>query len=121
MISSPAAPTFGADGDDIVQDPFSVLYRRRIIDLAERYRLPAVYGGDSFVEDGGLLSYGADIPELYRGAATFVDKLLKGAKVRELPVEQPTKFALAVNLKTAKAVGVKIPRSMLLRADRVIE
>jgi putative ABC transport system substrate-binding protein len=81
-----------------------------------------VYGGDSFVEDGGLLSYGADIPELYRRAATFVDKLLKGAKGRELPVEQPTKFALAVNLKTAqKAVGVKIPRSMLLRADRVIE
>ena len=106
---------------EVVQDPFSVLHRRRIIDLAERSRLPAIYGGETFVEDGGLIAYGADIPELYRRAATFVDKLLKGAKVGDLPVEQPTKFALAVNLKTAKAVGVTIPRSMLLRADRVIE
>ena len=105
----------------MIQDPFTVLHRHRIIDLTERYRLPAIYGGDTFVEDGGLMSYGANTPELYRRAATFVDKLLKGVKVQDLPVEQPTKFALAVNLKAAKAVGVTIPRSMLLRADRVIE
>ena len=94
---------------------------RRIAELAAKARLPAIYGLRFYVEDGGLISYSADLIEIWRRAAVFVDKILKGAKPADLPVEQPTKFELVINLKTAKALGLTIPQSVLLRADQVIE
>jgi len=95
--------------------------RRRIVRLAAKYRLPAMYENQEFADAGGLLSYGPDILSLNRRTATYVDKILKGAKPAELPVEQPTKFELVINLKTAKALGLTIPPSLLGRADQVIE
>jgi putative ABC transport system substrate-binding protein len=96
-------------------------YRRRLAELAVKHRLPTVVGVREYVEAGCLASYGTDYPDLFRRAATFVDKILKGAKPADLPIEQPTKFDLAVNLKTAKALGLTIPPSLLQRADQVIE
>jgi putative ABC transport system substrate-binding protein len=95
--------------------------RRRLVDLAAKHRLPAVYPWREFVEAGGLLSYGLNVVELHRRAAVYVDRILRGAKPADLPVEQPTKFELAINLKTAKALGLTISPSVLLRADQVIE
>ena len=94
---------------------------RRITELAARSRLPAMYPGRSYVEAGGLISYSADLIEIWRRGAVFVDKILKGAKPGDLPVEQPTKFELVVNLRAAKALGLTIPPSILLRAAQVIE
>jgi putative ABC transport system substrate-binding protein len=95
--------------------------RERIVDLASRQRLPTMYNGREFVEIGGLIAYGVNLAELNRRAATYVDKILKGAKPSELPIEQPTKFELFINLKTAKALGVDVPAHFQRFADEVIE
>jgi len=95
--------------------------RRRIVDLAAKHRLPAMSNAREFVELGGLIAYGASITDLVRRSATHVDKILKGARPGDLPVEQPTKFELVINLKTAKALGLTIPQTLLLQADQVIE
>ena len=94
-------------------------YQVRILDLAVKTRMPVMYTNPEFVRGGGLMSYAAEIPELSRGTATYVDKILKGAKPADLPVQQPRKFELVINLKTAKQIGVTIPQSVLYRADRV--
>jgi putative ABC transport system substrate-binding protein len=95
--------------------------RRRIIDFAAKARLPAVYAHREFVEAGGLIAYGPNFFDLYRHAAVYVDKILKGAKPADLPVEQPTRFELVVNLKAARALGLAIPQSIFVRADQVIQ
>ncbi len=105
----------------VVADSMLIAHRKRLADLAVRSRLPAAYGDRETVEAGGLMSYGPNFADMYRRAATYVDKILKGAKPADLPVEQPTKFELVINLKTAKALGLTIPQSLLLRADEVIE
>jgi putative tryptophan/tyrosine transport system substrate-binding protein len=105
----------------ISSSPLMVAHRPRLVDLAARYRLPAMHEVNSFVEAGGLISYGATLADLWRRAAHYVDRILKGAKPADLPVEQPTKFDLVINLKTAKALGLTIPQTLLLRADQVIE
>ncbi len=96
-------------------------HRSRFLDIAAKYGLPVLYAVRVFVDAGGLMSYGPSLPDVWRRAATYVDKILKGAKPAELPVEQPTKFELVINLKTAKTLGLTIPPSLLLRADQVIE
>ena len=105
----------------VVGDSMFNLHRTRLADLAARSRLPAAYGLRENVEAGGLMSYGPSLPDLFRRAATYVDKILKGAKPADLPVEQPTKFELVINLKTAKALGLTIPPSLLGRADEIIQ
>jgi putative ABC transport system substrate-binding protein len=105
----------------VVADTMFVLQRTRLADLAARSRLPAAYGWREHVEAGGLMSYGPSLRDLFRRSATFVDRILKGAKPGDLPVEQPTKFELVINLKTAKALGLTIPPSLLSRADHISE
>lgn len=105
----------------VLDDPGTFLLRKHIVELAAKSRLPAMYGPKEFVIDGGLIAYGADLEDMFRRAAVYVDKILKGAKPADLPVEQPTKFEFIINMKTARALGVAIPRDLLVRADRVIE
>jgi putative ABC transport system substrate-binding protein len=105
----------------VMTDPVFYLHRARLADLAAKNRLPSMHGVREYVEAGGLMSYGPNVLDLLRRAATFVDKILKGAKPGDLPVEQPTKFELVINLKTGRALGLTIPPSLLLRADQVIE
>jgi putative tryptophan/tyrosine transport system substrate-binding protein len=95
--------------------------RKRIVEFAAKNKLPAIYSNEEFVEDGGLMSYATNIPDLHRRAATYVDKILKGTKPTDLPVEQPTKFELVINLKTAKQIGLTIPPNVLARADKVLK
>jgi ABC-type uncharacterized transport system substrate-binding protein len=104
----------------VVLDPFFGFHRARLLDLAAKSRLPAMYGSREYPEAGGLMSYGTDFRYNFGRSATYVDKILKGAKPADLPVEQPTKFELVINLKTAKALGLTIPQSILARADEVI-
>jgi putative ABC transport system substrate-binding protein len=94
--------------------------RTHVVDLAVKSRLPAMYNTEAFVEDGGLMTYGASLNDLARRAATYVDKILKGARPADLPVEQPMKFEFVINLKVAKQIGLTIPPNVLARADRVI-
>jgi putative ABC transport system substrate-binding protein len=115
-----ALPSERAGALMIQTDAMFIRYRWRIVELVAKSRLPAVYGEREFVQAGGLMFYGASLATMYRHAAVHADKILKGAKPADLPVEQPTKFELVVNLKTAKTLGLTIPQSVLLRADEVI-
>jgi ABC-type uncharacterized transport system substrate-binding protein len=99
----------------------TIVHRERIIAMAAKHRLPAVYAYDYFVADGGLASYGANLVDLYRQTASYVDRILKGEKPGDLPVQQPTKYELAINLKTAKALGLTVPPNLLATADEVVE
>ena len=105
----------------VLSDSMLIVQRERIADLAAKSRLPAMYGLRLHAEAGGLMAYGANLRDLLRHTATFVDKILKGAKPADLPIEQPTKFELVINLKTANAMGVTVPETLLARADKVIE
>jgi putative tryptophan/tyrosine transport system substrate-binding protein len=105
----------------ILGDVMFTTHRRRLADLAAKNRLPAIFGSRQFADDGGLMAYGAVITDNFRRAATYVDKILRGAKPADLPVERPTKFELVINLKTAKTLGLTIPPSLLQRADEVIQ
>jgi ABC-type uncharacterized transport system substrate-binding protein len=111
-----------AHSDAMLALTSAVLFSQRahVADLAVKHRLPAVYGQPEYVEAGGLISYGTSIADLFRRAAIYVDKILKGAKPGDLPIEQPTKFEFVVNLKAAKQIGLTIPPNVLARADRVI-
>ena len=108
---------------EAVLSPSPVLsfHNKLLLDLAARQRLPAVYGNPESVKLGGLMSYGPSYTALFHRAATYVDKIVKGAKPADLPIEQPVKFELAINLKTAKALGISVPRALVLRADHVIQ
>ena len=115
-----AASKGRADAIVLLSGPVLNAHRRQVVDLAAKSRLPAMYNFPEFVQAGGLMSYGVSNVDMARRAATYVDKILKGAKLADLPVEQPTKFELVINLKTAKQIGLTIPPNVLARADRVI-
>jgi len=129
-IAVPSRGEFGDALSEITRSRVDALFvsetmtpaaRRQLVDFAAKSRLPAMFSNSDYVVIGGLMSYAPNFPEMFRHAAVYVDKILKGAKPGDLPVEQPTKFELVVNLKTAKALGLTIPQSLLQRADRVIE
>src|SRR5882762_1688768 len=108
-------------GAVLLPDIFTVAHHLLVVTLAERYRVPTVYGYRFMAERGGLISYGVDVDNLFERAATYVDRILKGAKPTDLPVQAPTKFELVINQKTAKALGLTVNRDFLLRADELIE
>jgi putative ABC transport system substrate-binding protein len=116
-----SAAAAGVNAVLVQDDPHALAGRSQIADFALRHRLPAVAGVPEHAEAGSLIAYGPNRIDLYRRAATFVDRILKGAKPGDLPIEQPTKYDLIINLKTAKAIGLTIPQDMLRRADRVIQ
>ena len=105
----------------VLPEPFFPVHRKLIVELAARYNLPTIYPFRSFTADGGLMSYSVDVVDLYRRAAGYVDRILKGSPVADMPVQQPTKYELVINLKTARALGLEVPPSLLARADEVIE
>jgi len=111
----------GADALHVLPSPFFNANRRRLVALAARHRLPAVYEFRDYVDDGGLMSYGPSIAEMFRGTASYVDRILKGARPGDLPVERPARFELAINLRTARALGLAIPPPVLARADALVE
>ena len=120
----PALAAFARSGNGgliVTGSPLSLIHRELIITLAARHKLPSVYFLRPFVTDGGLISYGPDVADQARRAAGYVDRILKGEKPADLPVQAPTKYELVINLKTAKALGLTIPPSVLARADEVIE
>jgi putative ABC transport system substrate-binding protein len=104
----------------VIDDALFFVQRTALLNLAAKARLPAVYGGRHWADAGGLMSYGANYADVFRRSGGYVDKILKGAKPSDLPIEQPTKFELVINLKTAKAFGITIPESIMLQADEVI-
>jgi putative ABC transport system substrate-binding protein len=116
-----AVTKWGAGGLTVAGDPLLTANRKQILEFAAKNRLPAIYPWRQYVEDGGLMSYDAKLTDLYRRAATYVDKILKGAKPADIPVEQPMKFEFIINLKAAKQIGVTIPPNVLARADKVIK
>jgi putative ABC transport system substrate-binding protein len=116
-----AAGTGRAEALIVTAQPFTIRHQMQILDVASKLRLPAIYTDRRFVDAGGLMAYGPSLVDAYRRAATYVDKILKGTKPADLPVEQPTKFELVINLKTAQVLGLTIPPSVLARADEVIQ
>ena len=116
-----AASEGRADAVLVLGNPVLVSRQTQVADLAAKNRLPAIYPQSDYMDAGGLMFYGVSITEMYRHAATYVDKILKGAKPADLPVEQPTKFEFIINLKAAKQIGLTIPQSVLFRADKVIK
>ena len=121
MTTALMAPMGVASGFLVVPSPLSTSYRAALAELALRHRLPGMFGHKDYVVAGGLMSYGADIDELNRRAALYIDKILKGSKPADLPVEQASKYQLVINLQTAKALGLEIPSKVLAIADEVIE
>jgi putative tryptophan/tyrosine transport system substrate-binding protein len=120
-IAFASAATQHADTIIVLGDPLTFRYATQVAALAAKHRLPAIYLGRQFATNGGLISYGPDFADLFLRAGGYVDKILKGTKPSDLPVEQPTKFELVINLKTAKALGLTVPPTLLARADEVIE
>ena len=110
-----------ADAMYVLPSPMFNRHRARLAELAVKHRLPGIYEAKEYVVAGGLMSYGPSFPDLFRRSASYVDRILKGAKPGDLPIEQPTKFEFVINLKTAKALGLTIPPSLLARADQIIE
>jgi ABC-type uncharacterized transport system substrate-binding protein len=113
--------TTSSGGLIVTASPLAVVHRGFIVTLAARHKLPAIYFERAFVAEGGLFSYGPDFVDQYRRAAVYVDRILKGEKPADLPVQAPTKYGLAINLKTAKALGLTVPNTLIGRADEVIE
>jgi putative ABC transport system substrate-binding protein len=105
----------------VLPDPLALIHRGRVVELVARHRLPAIFAMKDYADVGGLMSYGPNTTDLYRRAATYVDKILRGARPSELPVEQPVKFDMVINVKTARALGLALPQSLLIRADQLIQ